>query len=69
MPERARSKDGRRETKDIKGAQGAVAQGGRTGGRLARDIGTRDEKKRAMERPAGATRVTKSDEDEGKDSQ
>jgi hypothetical protein len=29
---------------------------------LPRDIGTRDELKRANERPAGKTRVTKSDE-------
>lgn len=38
--------------------------GGRSGGRLARQIGTRDELKRAYERPAGATRVRKGDEDE-----
>ncbi|MFO7854574.1 MAG: hypothetical protein R6V44_05050 [Paracoccaceae bacterium] len=38
--------------------------GGRAGGRLARQIGTRDELKRAFERPAGVTRVRKSDERE-----
>ena len=43
-------------------ATGTVSQGGREGGRLARDIGTQDELKRAAERPAGATRVNKSDE-------
>jgi hypothetical protein len=48
--------------KDAFGAEGSISQGGRQGGRLARDIGTQDELKRATERPAGATRVTKSDE-------
>ena len=47
---------------DAFGAKGTVFQGGREGGRLARDIGTEDELKRATERPAGATRVNKSDE-------
>jgi hypothetical protein len=65
MAERIRSKDGSRDTDDILGAKGDVAQAGRSGGRLARDIGTQDEEKRAFERPAGATRVTKSDEKEG----
>lgn len=50
-------------SKEAFGAQGSISQGGREGGRLARDIGTKDELKRATERPAGATRVTKSDED------
>jgi hypothetical protein len=44
------------------GATGTVSQAGRSGGRLPRDIGTQDELKRATERPAGKTRVTKSDE-------
>jgi hypothetical protein len=44
------------------GATGTVSQAGRAGGRLPRDIGTQDELKRATERPAGKTRVTKSDE-------
>jgi hypothetical protein len=47
------------------GAKGTVSQAGRSGGRLPRDIGTRDELKRANERPAGKTRVTKSDEKDG----
>lgn len=38
------------------------AEGGRAGGNLARDVGTRDTLKRAFERPAGKTRVRKSDE-------
>jgi hypothetical protein len=50
--------------KEAFGAEGSISQGGREGGRLARDIGTKDELKRAIERPAGATRVTKSDEKE-----
>ena len=64
MPERHRSKDGRRETEEILGAEGTVGGQGREGGRLARDVGSKDELKRAMERPAGATRVTKSMEQE-----
>lgn len=52
----------RRETRTHLGAEGTVAQQGREGGRLPRDIGTRDELKRARSRPAGKTRVRKSDE-------
>ena len=48
------------------GAKGTISQAGRSGGRLPRDIGTRDELKRSNERPAGRTRVTKSDEIDGK---
>jgi hypothetical protein len=47
------------------GAKGNISQAGRSGGRLPRDIGTRDELKRSSERPAGKTRVTKSDEKDG----
>ena len=47
------------------GAKGTVSQAGRSGGRLPRDIGTKDELKRANERPAGKTRVKKSDEKDG----
>lgn len=36
--------------------------GGRAGGNLARKVGTRDTLKRAFDRPAGKTRVRKSDE-------
>lgn len=50
------------------GATGTVSQGGREGGHMALDIGTQDELKRATERPAGATRVNKSDEKEEGDS-
>lgn len=38
------------------------AANSKSGGNLARDIGTKDELKRAKERPAGATRVRKGDE-------
>ncbi|KUP91209.1 hypothetical protein [Tritonibacter horizontis] len=64
MAERVRSKDGHQETKDILGAEGTVSHGGRAGGRLPREVGSEDEQKRARERPAGATRVTKSNEQE-----
>ena len=39
--------------------------GGRSGGNLQRDVGTRDEKKRAFSKPGGATRVRKQNESEG----
>ena len=48
------------------GAEGTISQAGRSGGRLPRDIGTQDELKRANERPAGKTRVNKSDEKGGR---
>lgn len=44
------------------GAEGTISGQGREGGRLAREIGTRDEMKRSQERPGGKTRVRKSDE-------
>lgn len=46
-------------------AKGTVFRAGRSGGRLPRDIGTQDELSRANERPAGKTRVKKSDEKDG----
>lgn len=64
MAERHRSKDGRRETEDLFGDTAGIDQQGRSGGRLARTIGSKDEQKRSTERPAGATRVTKGLEDE-----
>ncbi|WP_424968895.1 hypothetical protein [Dinoroseobacter sp. S375] len=67
MAERYRSKDGRQETKEILGARGTIEQSGRAGGSLQRDIATRDTLKRATERPAGTTRVTKSTERETTD--
>jgi len=57
-----RKKRARAEDKQSLGEPGAVAGQGRGGGRLAKEIGTEDELKRAFERPAGKTRVTKQDE-------
>ena len=68
MAERHRSKDGHKDTDDIPGEKGPVSNGGREGGRLERDVASKDEKKRALERPAGATRVTgsmKKEDDDG----
>lgn len=62
MAERKRSNDGTRESDRVLGDAGPVSGQGRKGGRLAREIGTRDEQKRATERPAGTTRVTKKHE-------
>jgi hypothetical protein len=59
MAERARSKDGTRETDKVLGAEGEISQQGRTGGDVAREVGTRDELKRAYSRPAGSTGETK----------
>lgn len=50
------------ETPEHLAAEGSTP-GGRSGGNMAREVGTRDELKRAFERPAGATRVTKSKEE------
>ncbi|HAQ36334.1 MAG: hypothetical protein CMF74_13035 [Maricaulis sp.] len=41
------------------------SQNSKAGGNLARKVGTRDEMKRAKERPGGATRVRKADEKDG----
>ena len=65
MAKQVQSPDGHRDTDDILGVVGSVSQSGREGGRLARDIGTQGELKRASERPAGATRVKKADEKKG----
>lgn len=62
MADRKRSQDASRETDRVLGARGTISQGGRTGGRLPREIASEDEEKRAAERPAGKTRVTKSNE-------
>jgi hypothetical protein len=49
------------EDKEYLGETGG-GEVGRAGGDLQRDIGTEDTLKRAFERPAGTTRVEKSDE-------
>ena len=65
MAERKRSKDGSRETDLILGESSGEApqQSGRSGGNLARAIGTEDEQKRRAEGRTGASRVRKADED------
>lgn len=63
-PESKGERERRRDLETELTAKGTISQGGREGGRLPRDIGTQDELKRAYERPAGATRVTKADEQE-----
>ena len=68
MAERHRSKDKSRDSEKVYGDKDiSISQAGRVGGNLQRNIATQDEKKRANERPAGATRVTKSDEQEDGD--
>jgi hypothetical protein len=65
MVDRKRSTDGSKEAQEI-ADDAEIGHQGRAGGRLARQVGTKDELKRAFEQPAGVTRVTKSDEqDEG----
>jgi len=61
MAERHRSKDGHRETEDIIGEAADISQSGRAGGDIERRVATRDEEKRATEKPAGKTRVTGQD--------
>ncbi len=56
MAERKRSSDGVRETEQLFGEAASISQGGRAGGRPAREVASRDELKRTYERPAGATR-------------
>lgn len=67
MSDRKRSSDGERETDEIHGARGTISQSGREGGQPARDVASKDELKRALERPAGATRVTGSMKEEDSD--
>ena len=63
MAERVRSKDGTRETEEILGARGEVDQQGRAGGDTAREVASRDELKRAYERPAGTTGPSEEESD------
>ncbi|WP_040603996.1 hypothetical protein [Sagittula stellata] len=62
MPERLKSKDGRRETEAYVDDVDTPSDQGRAQGNLERKVGTRDEMKRAEKDDPGATRVTKSDE-------
>lgn len=63
MADRQRSQDGKQETKDIFGVEGADTpdQQGSSGGNMARQVAGRDEEKRATVRPAGKTRVKGTD--------
>lgn len=63
MAERKRSHDGTRETEEIFGTDAGPTpdQQGSSGGNMARQVASRDEEKRAVSRPAGATRVKGTD--------
>lgn len=63
-PRRGTTRQEQLETPEILGEESQVGGGSRSGGRLAQEIGSRDELKRANERPGGATRVHKADERE-----
>lgn len=65
MADRKRSRDGTRDTDEILTETEGPGLAGRAGGELARRKGAEDEEKRVTERPAGATRVTKSEETPG----
>ena len=67
MAERARSKDGHRETEEILGQKPeelspAPTEQGRNGGEIQRKVGTRDEGKRYDETSAGNTRPLAQDQ-------
>lgn len=62
MEREPNTRQGQLETPEHYGEEGPTGGEGRAGGTLQKDIGTRDEKKRATERPAGPTGVHKSDE-------
>ena len=64
MQDRKGTRQKELESPEYLGEDGAAAAGGRSGGNMARDVGSRDELKRSAERPAGVTRVQKSDEQE-----
>ncbi|MDF1727120.1 MAG: hypothetical protein P1U53_05145 [Sulfitobacter sp.] len=57
MAERHRSKDGSKDSEKIIGDDTPISHQGRADGDLQRDVATQDEEKRALEKPAGATRV------------
>lgn len=61
MAERARSKDGKRETDEFTGDAKTPSQQGRAQGNLERKVGTRDELRQATEGDV-TTRVHKKDE-------
>ncbi|MCU0910943.1 MAG: hypothetical protein MUE98_06235 [Rhodobacteraceae bacterium] len=63
-PKTTKPDAGNRDSARVMGARGTVSQQGSGGGRLALKKGSRDELKRATERPAGATRVRKADRED-----
>lgn len=64
MPDRKGTRQQALENPETLAEEGGAASGGRSGGNMARDVASRDELKRSSERPAGTTRVQKSDEKE-----
>ncbi len=66
MAERKKSHDHARDTERFTEAPETRGQQGRSQGNLERDVGTRDEEKRAEKGDAGVTRVTKEDEKGGR---
>lgn len=62
MAERARSKDGVKETDSYVSDTDAPSQQGRSSGDIARDVGTTDEEKRDVHGDTSITRVTKKHE-------
>ncbi|MBV7392681.1 hypothetical protein [Mameliella sediminis] len=72
MADRARSKDGRRETEEVLGEKPedmgpAPGAQGRSGGEIARKVGTRDEVKRHDQTSAGKTRPLAQDQNRSGD--
>ena len=61
MAERHRSSDGSKDSSAFVSDLPQPGQQGRADGNLQRDVATQDEEKRAMETPAGVTRVTGED--------
>ncbi|RLQ86922.1 hypothetical protein [Notoacmeibacter ruber] len=62
MLEKKGERQTRLETSESFGVPNNVDQQGTSGGQPAKKIAKEDEEKRSFEKPAGATRVTKSDE-------
>lgn len=61
MAERHRSKDGVKETDKYISEADDIDHQGRAGGGLQRDVGTKAEKKRVVDKPEGHTRVSGED--------
>ena len=63
MAEGQQKKEATRDSDAFLKGEKTPAQGGQTGGDLARAIASEDEEKRAIEPDSGPTRVRKADED------